>query len=131
QVRGRPARIAGGVWLSYLPLVFAARYLHAHLELEETVHPAVIYGVLLGLCLPAGAIIVLKSAFGGSGHRRRGISATGARNPFAQLPGPAPVSSGTDVFGPDDFFAPPAPSKPAPGKKPARRPSEKNPFDFS
>src|SRR5437870_5071569 len=71
QVKSRPARLAGGIWVSYLPLVFAVRFLHTQLELEEIISPAVIYGILLALCLPAGAIIILRSAYGGSGRKPR------------------------------------------------------------
>jgi hypothetical protein len=130
QVKSRPARLAGGIWVSYLPLVFAARFLHAQLELEEIIHPAVIYGILLALCLPAGAIIVLRSAYGGTGRRTRALGAAGSRNPFDSKT--AEISKTSEVFaGPDEFFSPPPASRASSPKKPGRRPPEKNPFDFS
>ncbi len=135
QVKSRPARQAGAIWVGYLPLVFAVRYWHAHLGLEEIIHPAVIYGILLAGCLLAGAILLLRSAYGGSGQKPRALAK--ARNPFAgaNLPaGPktSEISKTSEVLtGADDFFSPlPSPKASSP-QKPGRRPPEKNPFDFS
>jgi hypothetical protein len=131
-VKSRPARWAGAIWVSYLPLVFAARYLMAQLELDEYLHPAVIYGILLAICLPTGSIIVLRSAYGGIGRRPRPQAASVSKNPFEPL---SPAASAEQSFpsAPDDFFSPPPAPLPSRSRKPARRPAppEKNPFDFS
>jgi len=131
QVKSRAARVAGAIWVGYLPLVFAARFLHAQLGLEEIINPDVIYGILLGLCLPAGTIIILRSAYGDSGQRRQALAAVGSRNPFAD-----PKISENEITlevlaEPDNFFVPPPPPEASSGKKSGRRPPEKNPFDFS
>jgi hypothetical protein len=130
QVKSKPSRVAGAIWVSYLPLVFAFRFLLKQLDPEETINPDILFGILLGLCLPAGAIVILRSVYAGSGQRRRGVAAAATRNPFVELPSPASPPGRLDVStGPDDFFTPPPPA-PSP-KKPGRRPPEKNPFDFS
>jgi hypothetical protein len=133
-VKTRPARVAGGIWISYLPLVFGARYLLQQLEWEEVIHPDVIYGVLLAICLLTGTILVLRSAYGGTGRKPRRLAAAGASNPFEPA-GTVPAAEQDFLPGTDDFFAQPPPPPPAPAarKKPGRRPAppEKNPFDFS
>ena len=133
QVKSKPARIAGGIWVSYLPLVFAASFLLGQLELKEIIPPALIYGILLAICLLAGAIIVLRSAYGGTVRKPRTLASTGSRNPFEAV-SPAPQIEQGFPPAPDDFFSqPPPPPAPPASKKPGRRaaPQEKNPFDFS
>jgi len=131
QVKSRPARVAGAIWVGYLPVAFAARFVHARLDPAEIINPAVIYGILLGLCLPAGAIIILRSAYEDSGQRRQALAAAGSRNPFAD----PKISEGEvslEVLAePDNFFLPPPPPKASSSKNPRRQPPEKNPFDFS
>jgi hypothetical protein len=135
QVKSKPARIAGGIWVSYLPSVFAASFLLGQLGLKEVIPPAVIYGILLAICLVAGAIIVLRSAYGGTFRKPRTLAGTaGSRNAFEPVDLAPQVEQGFPA-GPDDFFSqspPPPPASPA-SKKPGRRaaPQEKNPFDFS
>lgn len=132
QVKSRPSRWAGGIWVSYLPLAFGASFLLKQLELEETIQPAVIYGILLAICLLTGTIIVLRSAFGGA-RRPRTPAAGAGRTPFEPVGPPAIAEQGFSG-GSDNFFSslPPPPASPTP-RKPGRRPAppQKNPFDFS
>jgi hypothetical protein len=132
QVKGKASRIAGGIWVGYLPLVFGARFLLKQLEFEEIIPPAVIYGILLTICLLTGAIIVLRSAYGGTARKSRTRTAAASRNPFEPVAS-SPQAEQHFPPRPDDFFSQlPPPAPPAP-KKPGRRaaPPEKNPFDFS
>jgi hypothetical protein len=134
QVKSKPARIAGGIWVSYLPLVFAASFLLGQLELKEIIPPAVIYGILLAICLLTGAIIVLRSAYGGTLRKPRTLAGmASSRNAFEPVDLEPQVEPGFPP-GPDDFFSQPSPPPSPPAtKKPGRRaaPQEKNPFDFS
>lgn len=141
-LRRRPARVAGVVLLSFVPLVIGARvFLHyydreAQLQGEhwaavvrERYLPALDWG-LFGLCLVLAAWIVLRGSRPlGVKRPRAGGLGTG-KNPFAVM-NEAPAAT-TPESGALEATPPLPPAAPGKGKKPVRRPKgEENPFDFT
>ncbi len=122
-------RLAGLVFLLYLPLVIALRPLLDHLEWRATVEQylTAIDWSLFGLMLVGGGWILLRSARPVKRDVRKPrllnqpeaahLFSAGLSNPFPEAE-PEPPPDTTPV------------PRPAKGKRPTPRP-QKNPFDFS
>jgi hypothetical protein len=125
QVRALPGRLAGFVFLAFLPLFFGARALRDALELRDTVEPYqdVIDWALYALCMICGCGIIWWASRPPREERRR-ATPTVKRAALSAFP-----DANANPF--SDAVPPPAAEAPraARGKKSAPRPPQ-NPFDF-
>src|SRR5438105_13530542 len=127
--KSQPARSAGLVWLSFLPLVFLISAVLRLLDLDSIIDPRLVFWLFSTLCLCIGLGFVLPawSAARTRQRRQERVQPTAA-NPFETQ---AAASAAGQTSAPPS--AEPEPW-PAPAEtKPARRrvAEEKNPFDFS
>jgi hypothetical protein len=137
-LRAWPGRFAGLVFLSFLPLVLAARLLVEHYvsageewaaAVSERYLPALSWG-LLGLCLVVGMGIVLRGSRSLVPQRPVRGGLAGAKNLFAK--NPFAEESETASLPPAPGPSEPTPRPPAKrGHKPVRRQEPEDPFDFS
>jgi hypothetical protein len=128
-IKGRPARRASVVWLSFLPLAILSGLVLEFLDSESIVDRRLVYWILVMLCFFVGLGFVLPAwSAGGRPRQRRPAQAKSCTaNPFETQPA-APAST-------ESSPQPPSAPEPwlAPESKSGRRraPEEKNPFDFS
>jgi hypothetical protein len=132
----RPARIAGIIWLCFFPAAFAARWVLAHFEWEEDIHPGWIYWSLVLGCLAGGLIPIGRFLFRPApGRPVRAVPRPS--HPVAASPRPAAPKRVERTKPPAEIPAPLA-EEAAPWVPPGQPdwpqpapPSDKNPFDFS
>lgn len=110
RVTSRAARIAGGIWLTFFPIVLIGRLLMDRLQLVEQIEPWMLHAAVAVLCLLPGIVVLLR------GSVKQGISKTG--HPLPVLASP---------YATDETVRGSARDVPEP---PAGR-SAASPFDFS
>jgi hypothetical protein len=123
------SRRAAGVWLSFLPLAFAAGLLMEFLDPEGLVDRRLIYWILVMMCLFVGLGFIPPARSAARSPQVRAASKrVSAANPFETQPAAPTLAE------PPPPTIPETESWPVPAiGKPARRnpPPQKNPFDFS
>jgi len=128
-IEGKPARRAGGVWLSFFPVVFLASFVLRLLELDGVIDPRLVFWIVCTLCLCVGVGFLLPAWPAARPRRQRRPAAVkaSAANPFETPPAAPAMPASAPPLGPE-----PEPWRaPAMGKPAHSPPPEKNPFDFS